>query len=192
MQVLKLKLLKSEIRTDTIERNELLNSHWSFLGPLDLANMPSRSFRKETPGFSLIELMIVVTIIGIIAIFTVPDFMKWRSLANEKSAISSLQILLTAENIYASNSGDGSFGTLQDLMKIGVIDAALGSGTKDGYNLLLITDGKAGFTVTLVPIAIGTSGQRGFYSDETGVIRYSSDGSPPTKKSPPLKTGSEE
>jgi type IV pilus assembly protein PilA len=39
------------------------------------------------------------------------------------------------------------------------------------------------YTTTGVPATVGTTGQRGFYSDQTGVIRYTLDGSAPTNAS---------
>ena len=151
---------------------------------------PSHSPQSGTAGFSLIELMIVVAVIGIISILAVPNFMRSRLFANETSAIASLRVIVTSEITYASTSGNGSFGSTQDLLDEGLIDAALGSGTKDGYNLTLTPDGSTGFTVTAVPVAVGTTGQRGFFADETGVIRYSDDGSAPTKDSPAIGTES--
>jgi hypothetical protein len=41
--------------------------------------------------------------------------------------------------------------------------------------------------VTAVPMGIGSTGNRGFYSDQSGVIRYSLDGTVPTTASSPLQ-----
>jgi type II secretory pathway pseudopilin PulG len=132
--------------------------------------------------------MIVVAVIGIISILAVPNFMRSRLFANETSAIASLRVIVTSEITYASTAGNGSFGSTDELVAQGLIDTALGSGTKDGYNLTLTPDGSSGFTIIAVPVTVGTTGQRGFYSDQTGVIRYSDDGSVPTAASPALGT----
>ena len=153
-------------------------------------SMPSHSPQIGAAGFSLIELMIVVAVIGIISILAVPNFMRTRLFANETSAIASLRVIVTSEITYASTVGNGSFGSTQKLLDNGLIDAALGSGTKDGYNLTLTADGSTGFTVIAVPITIGSTGQRGFYADQTGAIRYTGDGSAPTQASPVLGTES--
>lgn len=154
-------------------------------------SMPSHSPQNGAAGFSLIELMIVVAVIGIISILAVPNFMRSRLFANETSAIASLRVIVTSEITYASTVGNGSFGTTDELVSQGLVDAALGSGTKDGYNLTLTADGSSGFTVTAVPVTVGTTGQRGFFADQTGVIRYSADGSAPTAASPVLGTEAE-
>ena len=155
---------------------------------------PSHSPQTGVAGFSLIELMIVVAVIGIISILAVPNFMRSRLFANETSAIASLRVIVTGEITYASTAGNGSFGSSAELVEQGLIDAALGSGTKDGYSLTVTPDGSSGFTVTAVPVTVGTTGQRGFFADQTGVIRFSEDGSAPTAASPILgaATGSED
>ena len=155
-------------------------------------SMPSHSPPSGAAGFSLIELMIVVAVIGIISILAVPNFMQSRLFANETSAIASLRVIVTSEITYASTVGNGSFASTDELVAQGLIDSALGSGSKDGYNLTLTPDGASGFTIVAVPITVGTTGQRGFFADQTGVIRYSDDGSAPTAASPALGTTAEE
>ncbi len=54
--------------------------------------------RKE--GFSLIELLIVVAVIGIIAALAVPNLVQSKKAANEASAIASVRNLVTAQITY--------------------------------------------------------------------------------------------
>lgn len=47
--------------------------------------------------------------------------------------------------------------------------------------------GASGFTVTADPVRRNSTGRSSFYTDQTGVIRYSNDGEPATADSPPLE-----
>ncbi len=148
-------------------------------------------------GFSLIELLIVVAIILIIAAIAIPNLLRSKEAANEASAVGSLRTLNTASITYSVTYG----GYPASLTKMApaatatstsadLIDSVLASGTKSGYSFAWssgTTDSNnnyLNYSIKAQPISPGVSGQRYFYTDQTGVIRASTGGAATINSTP--------
>jgi type IV pilus assembly protein PilA len=148
------------------------------------------NFKKSNaPGFSLIELLIVVAIILIIAAIAIPNLLRSKIAANQASAVESLRTVDTAEVTYSSTYNAGYSSTLAELgppasgatassTTADLIDSVLAGGTKSGYTIVYspgATDGNGNYlayTVNGNPVSVGQTGQDYYYSDASAVIRF--------------------
>ena len=132
---------------------------------------------RQAKGFSLIELLIVVAIIGVVSSIAIPSLLASRRAANEGSAQSSLRTIQSCQLTYQSTTGRGDYATLAQLTGDTLTDSVLGAGSKSGYTFAA-TPSAAGvrpavFYATATPIitaGIGQTGTRRFGITEDGVL----------------------
>ncbi len=108
--------------------------------------------------------------------------------SSDASAISAVRNIVTSQITYLAMTGGGSYATsLTELENAQLIDSVLGSGTKDGYTFRTTagSDGST-FMVTATPLNRAGTEPRSFYSDETGVIRYTREDRPAWFRDTPL------
>jgi prepilin-type N-terminal cleavage/methylation domain-containing protein len=163
---------------------------------------------KKQKGFSLIELLIVVAIILIIAAIAIPNLLRSRMAANEASAVGSIRSINTAEVTYSSTFPDSGYaaalanlgGTvaactppaLASIANACLIDPVLTVGVKSGYLFTAvganpINNINTTFASTGLPSTPGQTGNRGFGSDQSGVIYYTLTGIAPVATSSALQ-----
>ncbi len=138
-------------------------------------------------GFSLIELLIVVAIIGIIAAITVTYLMQAKQAARGASAAHSMRLIHSCEASYRSSSGE--YGDLTALSNAKFLnDPDLRTGRKSGYNFAAtpnIATPSQNYTAVAAPDHDPSSSLQNYFVDGTGILRVNA-GAPADVTSSPV------
>ena len=96
---------------------------------------------------------------------------------SERRTIDVLRItLFNAQETYKKRFGYGDYGTISQLLSVGLIDDDLGRGTYDNYSYdvnVIYTNGQtpSEFEFIAKPIIGGLTKIHSFYMDSTGIVR---------------------
>ena len=152
----------------------------------------SSSERTRQRGFTLMELLIVMSIMIILMLIAIPNFISMKASANETSAMQSLRAIYQAQIQYQTSfpangfacslpalGGNASAGP-PSRQAAQVLQGELAQGQKSGYTFNIVNctkvtvnnqDMYTSYEVTAVPQAVGKSGHKGFCIDQAGEIK---------------------
>jgi prepilin-type N-terminal cleavage/methylation domain-containing protein len=171
----------------------LLKHLWLCVDFLKIMKNNQSLKQKKSGGFSIIELLIVVVVIGIIAAIAVPNLLKSRRAANEASAITSVRVISREEVTFRFSGGTDSFGTMAELYAGKFLHDELGAppNIKQGFSFAVQTIAPTSstppkYTIQANPVihsltnVISGTGARNFGANESGVIYQTLDNTPVT------------
>ncbi len=151
--------------------------------------------QRRLRGFSLIELLIVISIILIILAIALPKFNKVTMSGREMAAQATVRTLHAAEAQYYSTYGKYP----ESLTQLGkpssgaptaaaadLVGADLAKGEKQGYKYT-VQSTPTGYSINADPISFGSSGSRTFFSDQSGEIHAHTGAEPATASDPEIK-----
>ncbi|MEO8397289.1 MAG: hypothetical protein ABI700_30110 [Chloroflexota bacterium] len=122
-------------------------------------------------------MLIVVAIIGIIASLAIPALQQARRSANESSAIGNLRVVFPAQVDFLMGDFDEDglmdyAADLPELFRAGLINERLAAGRASGYCYKLFSHAPSTWHMHADPLIRGVTGNRSFYIDEIGVMRF--------------------
>jgi hypothetical protein len=124
----------------------------------------------------------------------VKRFRGRKQLGNEASAVDNVRTLNTALVTYAAVYPEIGFPVTLDALggdggsasHAGLIDSVLASGVKAGYKFEY-SGGGTTYNIVARPVASDVTGKRAFFTDQSGVIRFTQENRIPTAEDPPLQ-----
>ena len=93
-----------------------------------------KTINKSTKGFTLVEIMIVVVIIGLLAAMAIPAFQKVRSSSQDKAVLNNMRQLGAAADQYFLENGT-STAAIADLIGSSAYVKALNTVANEAYPL---------------------------------------------------------
>src|ERR1700722_6550610 len=157
-----------------------------------LRSLEQKRERRRQRGFTLMELLIGMSIMIILMLIAIPNFISMKASANETSAMQSRRAIYQAQIQYQTSFPANGFAC--SLAALGgnassgppsptaaqVLQGELAQGQKSGYTFNIVNCTKVtvnnqdmftSYEVTAVPQAVGKSGHKGFCIDQAGEIK---------------------
>jgi prepilin-type N-terminal cleavage/methylation domain-containing protein len=160
---------------------------------------PLQEKQRNQRGFSLIELMIVIAIIGILIAVGVTGYKAAMRAANEAAAVKTLRTIAEQQMLYFNAHQRSTFGTFEEMRKENLLDSRFDGATPvvDGYVYTMkvipkSTTAQAGYTINADPqVADGVSAtgkNHYFVSSDTNTIHVN-ETQPAAATDPPIGQG---
>ena len=138
--------------------------------------------QRRAQGFTLFELMVVVTVVALIAAFAIPALLGSLKGGKEASTISALKTIASVSEQYSIRFG-GYADSLNRLTTTGYLDSLFGSGTRSGYTYAYNAT-RYSWECSAMVEDPGITGDRNFYTTQAGVIYVSLSGPATSADSP--------
>ena len=157
---------------------------------------PLNNTKKNQRGFSLIELMIVIAIIGILIGVGVAGYRSAIKAANEAAAVKTLRSIADQQMLYFNAHQRNAFGTFEEMRKENLLDSRFDGTTPvvDGYVYTMkvipkSTTAQPGYTINAdpqVPTGVSATGKNHYYVDSDTNTIHVNDNQPAAVTDPPI------